>query len=136
MSSPAYVFPAVIDEIIDGDTIVATATVAKAFHETWLAQRPWRLNGCNAREKNDPTGGGMAAKAHLIALLPVGTPVTLTSIKVDPYTDSRYESARYEATVTLPDGTDLVTLLIAEQWAAAWNGVSQPRPLPPWPRTV
>lgn len=135
VTAPAYVFPAVVDEVIDGDTIVATATIAKAFHETWQTQRVWRLNGCNAREKNDPTGGGAAAKAHLITLLPVGTPITLTSIKVDPYTDSKYESARYEATVTLLGGADLVDLLIATGWAAAWDGKSQPRPLPPWPRT-
>lgn len=132
----AYTFPATVDSVIDGDTIVATITVAKAFHETWLAQRVWRLNGCNARELKDPTGGGKAAADNLRAILTPGLPVTLTSISVDPYTDSKYESARYEATVTLPGGVDLVGLLISTGWVAAWDGKTQPRPLPPWPRSA
>jgi hypothetical protein len=36
---PAYTFPAVLDEVHDGDTIVATITVAAAFHEKWTARR-------------------------------------------------------------------------------------------------
>lgn len=127
-----YRFPAVITRVIDGDTIVAVVTLASAFHETWTAERSWRLNGCNAREHTAP--GGPEATAHLAEVLPVGTAVTLTSIRVDPYTDSKYESARYEATVTLPDGSDLVTQLVADNWAAAWDGKTQPRPVPPWPR--
>ena len=130
----AYEFPATITRVVDGDTVVAEILIANAFHEKWLAERVWRLNGCNARELHDPTGGGKAAKDNLAAMLPVGLPVTISSIKVDPYTDSRYESARYDATVTLPGGIDLVTLLIGSGWAAAWDGRTQPRPLPPWPR--
>lgn len=131
-----YEFPATITRVIDGDSIVAEVLIANAFHERWLAERVWRLNGCNARELHDPTGGGRAAKDNLTTILPVGLPVTISSIKVDPYTDSRYESARYDATVTLPGGVDLVGLLIASGWAAAWDGRTQPRPLPPWPREV
>lgn len=134
--TPSYVFPAVITRVIDGDTVVAEIEIADAFHEKWMAERVWRLNGCNAREMHDPTGGGVAAKGNLVAILPVGLPVTISSIKVDPYTDSRYESARYDATVTLPGGVDLVGLLIDTQWAAPWDGKTQPRPLPPWPREV
>ncbi len=129
-----YSFPGVVDRIIDGDTLVATVLLCDAFKQRLTAQRVWRLNGCNARESRDPTGGGKAATEHLRALLPVGTPVTVHSIRVDPYTDNATEAARYEASITLGDGTDLVTLLIAEDWAAAWNGLTQPRPLPPWPR--
>lgn len=129
-----YVFPAVVTRVIDGDTVVAEITLCSAFHETWKAERVWRLNGCNARELHDPTGGGAAAKAHLAQLMLPGTPVTIRSVRVDPYTDQKYESARYEASVTLPDGTDLTAALMADNWAATWNGVTQPRPLPPWPR--
>lgn len=131
-----YVFPAVVERVIDGDTVVARALVASAFKEEWYITRVWRLNGCNARELHDPTGAGTAAKDNLAAMLPIGLPVTISSIKVDPYTDSRYESARYDATVTLPGGVDLVGLLIASQWAAPWDGKTQPRPIPPWPREV
>lgn len=129
-----YSFSGIIDEIVDGDSVIATVIVAEAFHEQWRVQRSWRLNGCNARELRDPTGGGRAARDNLATILPAGTPVTIHSIKVDPYTDSKYESARYEASITLPDGTDLVTQLIAHQWAAPWDGTTQPRPEPPWPR--
>lgn len=129
-----YSFPGFVVRVKDGDTLVARVTVAEAFHETWEQTRVWRLNGCNARELHDPTGGGAAAAWHLRELLPVGTPITVHSIKVDPYTDDQTEAARYEASVTLADGTDLVTQLVADGWAAPWNGVTQPRPLPPWPR--
>ncbi len=133
-TSTEYRFPGVVTRVVDGDTIVAEVLVAAAFHETWKAERVWRLNGCNARELRDPTGGGRAAKANLEAILPIGLPVVISSVSVDPYTSSLYESARYEATVTLSGGVDLVTLLVTTGWAAAWDGVTQPRPLPPWPR--
>jgi hypothetical protein len=55
--------------------------------------------------------------------------VTLTSVKPDKYGD------RMLATIILPDGSDLVTSLIAEEWAAPWSGRGV-KPLPPWPRTV
>jgi endonuclease YncB( thermonuclease family) len=132
----AYTFPATVVRVKDGDTFVARILVAEAFHETWEQTRVWRLNGCNARESRDPTGGGRAATEHLRELLPVGARVIVHSIKVDPYTDDQTEAARYEASVTLADGSDLVTQLIATGWAAPWNGVTQPRPLPPWPRTT
>ena len=131
-----YSFPGVVVRVKDGDTLVARVVVARAFHETWEQERVWRLNGCNARESRDPTGGGRAATANLQALLPPGTPITVHSIKVDPYTDDQTEAARYEASITLPDGTDLVQRLVADGWAAAWDGVTQPRPLPQWPRTI
>lgn len=131
---PDYRFPGVVDRVKDGDTLVATIEVANVFHERHLMQRVWRLNGCNARELNDPTGGGRAARDNLASILPVGLPVTVSSIQVDPYTDRQTEAARYEATITLPGGIDLVTLLVAQHWAAPWDGLTQPRPLPPWPR--
>jgi endonuclease YncB( thermonuclease family) len=129
-----YTFPGVVVRVKDGDTLVARVTVAEVFHETWEQTRVWRLNGCNARESRDPTGGGKAATENLTRLLPPGSLITVHSIKVDPYTDDQTEAARYEASVTLADGTDLVEKLIREGWAAPWNGISQPRPLPPWPR--
>ena len=131
---PDYRFPGTISRVIDGDTVVARILLAAAFKEEWWAERVWRLNGCNARELRDPTGGGKAARDNLASILPVGLPVTVSSIKVDPYTSALYESARYEATVTLPGGVDLVALLVQQSWAAPWDGVTQPRPLPPWPR--
>jgi endonuclease YncB( thermonuclease family) len=134
MPSPLYAFPGVIDRVKDGDTFVATIEVANVFHERHLMQRVWRLNGCNARESGDPTGGGKAAAANLASILVVGLPVTIHSILVDPYTDRQTEAARYEASVTLPGGIDLANLLIEQGWAAPWDGKTQPRPIPTWPR--
>lgn len=133
MSNPLYSFPGTVDRVKDGDTIEATILVSDVFHIRNYHQRVWRLNGCNARESGDPTGGGKAATANLRSILPVGLPITVHSISVDPYTDRQTEAARYEASITLPGGIDLVTLLITTGWAAAWDGVTQPRPLPPWP---
>jgi endonuclease YncB( thermonuclease family) len=101
----------------------------------WLRGQAFRLLGCNARELAEP--GGVEARDHLAGLvLDVGVPVglgrrgvVLTSVKRDKY------GGRYDAAVTLPDGSDLVAGLIAGQWAAPWDGRG-PRPVPPWPRTV
>lgn len=122
MPDPAYRYSAVVLEVEDGDGL--KADVDLGFH-AWIRDQPFRLLGVNAREKSEP--GGMEAKANLAALLPPGTAVTLTSVKPDKY------GGRMDAHVTLPDGTDLSSLLISTGWAAAWNGRGA-KPLPPWPR--
>jgi micrococcal nuclease len=87
----------------------------------------FRLLGCNARELSQP--GGKEARDHLAALLPPGAKVTVRTVKPDKY------GGRYLAAVTLADGTDLVTQLIADGWAMPWDGTG-PKPVPPWPRTT
>lgn len=94
----------------------------------WLVlHAPIRLLGCNARELAQD--GGLEAAANLRALLPVGTQVTLQTVAADKW------GTRWDAAVTMPDGSDLVSGLIAQQWLAAWDGTG-PKPVPPWPRTV
>lgn len=83
-----------------------------------------RLYGCNAIELSQP--GGPAAAAHLAALLPVGTWVSVQTIKADKF------GGRYDAKITLADGRDVTTVMCADGYAAAWDGVG-PKPVPAWP---
>lgn len=116
-----YRFYAAVVAIHDGDSITADIDLGFDVHTI----QHLRLLGCNARELAQP--GGKEALANLAAILS-GKTVTVRSVKPDKY-------ARYDAAITLPDGTDLVSLLIADQWAAPWTGQG-PKPVPPWPRTV
>lgn len=132
-------FSAKVVEVTDGDTLKLAVLLGKArgkdrdygFHfrreSGYLTLRyGFRLLGCNAAEHG--TEAGAAATRNLRTLLPIGTVVEILSVKNDKY-------SRYDAVIILPDGTNLVSKLITEQWAASWNGLG-PKPLPPWPRTV
>lgn len=135
-----HTYPATVLEVHDGDTIKVAIQLGRSraheqdlgFHiyvenHTLTLHLPIRMLGCNARELHEP--GGVEARDNLIALLPAGTRVSLRTVAADKY------GTRYDAAVTLPDGSDLVTGLIAGQWAAAWDG-SGVKPVPPWPRTI
>jgi hypothetical protein len=86
----------------------------------------FRLNGCNAAPLNTPSGSG--ARDALNVML-IGSPFILTSVGPYKYGDS------WMAEITLPDGSRLTDVMIAQQWTVPWNGRGQ-APLPPWPRTV
>src|SRR6478609_6846219 len=101
---------ATVNRVVDGDTI--RLDVELGFGLTFTGS--FRLLGCNAIELSMP--GGKEARANLATILPVGTPVTLHSVKNDKY-------SRWDAAITLPNGQDLTTLLINTNWAAAWDGV-------------
>jgi len=119
-----YTYLATAVRVVDGDTLVLDIDLGFGV---WRHQQVIRLIGCNAIEVKEP--GGEEARANLASLLPAGTEVTVTSVKVDKF------GPRYDAAVTLADGRDLVSVLVAGQWAAHWNGRG-PRPFPPWPRRV
>lgn len=119
-----FVYPATIESVHDGDTLTVSLDMGRHI---WQLGAKHRLYGCNARELAQP--GGPEAHTNLSALLPVGLVVMLTSLKPYKYGDE------YMAAITLPDGTDLVSLLIADQWLAPWDGTGT-KPVPPWPRTV
>lgn len=133
-----HTYPATVLDVHDGDTFKATidlgiGTTAKdrdlGFHlyvenHRLVLHADVRLAGCNARELAQP--GGVEARDTVRALLPVGSKVTIGSVGADKY------GGRYDCTVTLPDGRDLVGTLIDGHWLAAWDGKGA-RPLPPWP---
>ena len=121
MTLVPYTYRATVLEVHDGDTIKADLDLGL---NVWIKGAALRLLGCNARELSEP--GGTEARDHLSGILPVGTVVTLHTVKPDKF------GGRYDAQVELGDGTDLVALLISTGWAAAWDGTGT-KPVPPWP---
>lgn len=120
LTGPAYTYTATVLAVHDGDTF--TALVDLGFDVALRVKL--RLLGCNAIELGQP--GGTEAGDNLRQLINLRT-VYLHTVQVDKY------GGRYDAQVTLPDIGDLATKLIADGWAAAWDGKG-PRPVPPWPR--
>lgn len=117
-----FVYNATVISVHDGDTLTLDVDLGFSVHVT----ESFRLLGCNARELSQP--GGPEARNNLASLLPAGSQVQIRSVKPDKF------GGRFDAAVDL-NGNDLIALLIAEQWAAAWNGQGT-KPVPPWPRTV
>lgn len=115
-------FSGIVWDVIDGDTIQVLVDL-DVFDE-WKLVR-FRLLGCNAREKSMP--GGEEARENLAQMLPRGTTVGVTSVKIDKF------GGRYDAIIALPDGRDLVSVLVADGWAVRWDGRGQ-KPVPMWPR--
>lgn len=124
-----FIFWMTVEVVHDGDTLYGDCDQGIGIHNRGKSPNGmgFRLAGCNARELSQP--GGPEARDHLATILPVGWQGWVESLHWDEY------AGRIDIRVTLPDGTDLVDQLIAEQWAAAYNG-SGPMPIPPWPRTV
>jgi endonuclease YncB( thermonuclease family) len=80
-----------------------------------LERQSVRLYGCNAPELR--TAAGKESLAYLQTLLKVGDEITLLSHGWDKY------GGRIDGQVTLADGRDLVTVMIAAGQAKAWDGV-------------
>jgi endonuclease YncB( thermonuclease family) len=135
-----YVYWALIDRVTDGDTLHA-AYIDLGLGVKWFGPTGTgvgiRLLGCNAREKGTPGAGD----AHLALIEKVWSDIRLQTVdgsmwvKLATAKPDAYQG-RLDAQVQLEDGTDLTEWLIDEGWAAAWDGKTQPRPVPPWPRPV
>lgn len=123
-----YQYYGIVQNVHDGDSITVDLDLGMGV---WMRSLALRLYGCNARELSQP--GGPEAQANLSVLLPVGTQVVVHSYKADKDLPEDKYGGRYDANITLPDGDDLVTLLIAGQWVAPWDGKGT-KPVPPWPR--
>lgn len=113
-------FPAVVAAIHDGDTLTVRADLGFMVWEDVHV----RLAGCNAAELN--TDAGKAARDHLAALAPPNTAVTLICLGPDKY------GGRWQGGIILPDGVDVAEQMIADGYAAVWNGKGT-APVPPWP---
>jgi endonuclease YncB( thermonuclease family) len=83
-----------------------------------------RLAGINAAELATPAG--KAARDHLSALAPVGAAVTVTCFGPDKY------GSRYDASLVTTAGVDVARQMIADGFAAAWDGKGV-KPVPTWP---
>lgn len=127
MTDKTFTFYALIRDVHDGDTLYGWVDHGMGLWNHGASSNGvgLRLNGCNARELSQD--GGKEARDNLASLIPVGSVVPITSVKWDKY------SNRLDVTITLADGTDLVSKLIADGWAAAWDGTGA-RPVPAWPR--
>jgi endonuclease YncB( thermonuclease family) len=124
ISGPAYTYAAKVIAVHDGDTFTADVDLGFQVH----VQTAIRLLGCNAIELADP--GGKEARDHLTTLL-IGQQVYLRTVKPDKF-GGRYDA---QVTVTIAGvGLDLVTTLIAQGWAAPYDGSGQKR-VPQWPRS-
>ncbi len=126
-----YTYYGTVAKIYDGDTL--TLDVDLGFDIQHKGQSV-RLVGCNAIELNQP--GGKEAQQHLATMLPIGTVLMLQSVKFDKY------AGRIDADLWLLDhagnalpGGNVVQLLVAQGWAASWNGKGV-KPVPAWPRVT
>jgi endonuclease YncB( thermonuclease family) len=111
-------------EVHDGDTILFRVDRWMRDYSTWNV----RVLGCAARELADP--GGPEARDWLRMLLPVGTPVVLTTAKPDKFGGRMDAHVWFQAVGGV---ADLTEVMIGAGWAARWNGTGK-QPKPPWPR--
>lgn len=121
-----YLFNATVVSVHDGDTInVVVDRGMFDYAGTPEHPVPVRLVGCNARELRSP--GGREARDYLAGLLPAGTAVVLATVRPDKY------APRWDAVVSTADIPDVAAALVADGWAAAWDGTGR-APVAPWPR--
>jgi micrococcal nuclease len=117
-----------VTDVHDADTL--SADIDLGF-DTWRHAAHIRIAGISARELSMP--GGPEARDYLQGALPLGSAITVRSIKPDHDPADVMSFDRYVLVVQLPDGRDLATLLIDEGWGAPWNGSTRPVPYPAWP---
>jgi endonuclease YncB( thermonuclease family) len=103
-----YQYPAVIDTWYDGDSCFCHVGVEPGVE---VHGREVRVYGMNAPELH--SAGGTESLAYAEEIAPVGTRVTLTSSSRDKY-------GRLLATITLPDGSDFATRMIAAGQAVVY----------------
>lgn len=124
LPAPTLLNATVLD-VHDGDTFEVEIAWGRRRFDRPV---PIRLLGCNAHELGTP--GGDAAMVNLRQMLPAGTPVLLVNPTDDKYAPRLDAEVIYHAMGSL---RNLAVDLVAQFWAAPWNGKG-PRPLPPWPR--
>jgi endonuclease YncB( thermonuclease family) len=131
-----YVFPAVVINDIDGDTVKLDVELGPPGKNRDLGfhvytdehghvhlHYSFRVLGENAAEHGTPMGD--KATAFVTALLP---PAAAATIKSSAHPDDKF-GGRYDASITLADGEDLAAEEIAAGFAVPWTG-SGPKPVP------
>jgi micrococcal nuclease len=109
-----------VKRVIDGDSLVADLDLG---WQVWIRDRVIRVAHMNAPEMN--TAEGKAAKEFAEILLNVhigdtfGSPIMLISHSLDKY-------GRVLASLTLSDGRDFATTMIADGYAVAYEGGPRP----------
>lgn len=95
-------YRATADSVVDGDTLHVAIDLGFGLTEHLSC----RIYGVNAPELS--TQEGKDAKAFAQTLLPPGSAITLTSYGWDKY------GGRFDGKVTLQDGRDFATVMVAE----------------------
>ena len=115
-SADLYAYRATVRSVYDGDTFRADLDLGLGVVFSGESGNgvALRLLGCNAIELKD--AGGPESKQNLEKLLPVGSHVTLRTVRPDKF------GGRYDAQITLADGRDLVGTLIAQGYAVPYSG--------------
>jgi endonuclease YncB( thermonuclease family) len=103
-------YAARVDSLHDGDTVSLTIDLGFDFQIAshgidGTPRLSCRVFGINAPELS--TDAGKAALAYAQTLLPVATMVQVVSHGYDKY------GGRFDGSITLPDGTDFGTAMIA-----------------------
>ena len=112
----SYAVPAVVDYVLDGDTVAARVGVADGVDITVRV----RLINVDTPEMNGKCASeskmARRARGRLEKLLPRGAKIELRNIKDDKYL------GRIDANVILFDGRDVGDVLVRENLARPYNG--------------
>ncbi len=116
ISVSANAVPAVVDYVLDGDTVAAQVNLAPDVGVTVRV----RLRNVDTPELSgdcdDEVNMANRARDRVRTLLPRGTVVELENIKDDKYL------GRIDANMFLPDGRDIGDVLVREKLARPYNG--------------
>jgi endonuclease YncB( thermonuclease family) len=109
-----YQYRALVTDVHDGDTFTLNIDLGLCVV---LVDQKLRLAHANAPEL--ATAEGKAARAWVLGVMPVGTAVTVDTVKA---AGDKEKFGRWLAQVTLPDGSDLATVMIATDHAVPYEG--------------
>lgn len=113
-------YAALVVRVVDGDSVIVHVP---AWDQTPFAVISVRVLGIDTPETHKPPGKckaelvkGAAAKAYALALMPPGTPLTVTYHHWDKY------GGRIDADLTLQDGRDFGQAIVAQGLARPYDG--------------
>lgn len=133
VAAPGRSYPFLVVSVHDGDTLTALAD--RGDGDWWLTDV--RLVGGNARELKDP--GGPEAREHLTVLVQKIAPTLLAAVREPKVPRGTLTTAGWDkfggrvlGRIATPEFPDVMATMIADGYAAPWNGKGQ-KPVPPWP---